>query len=48
MILARLQAIDGTLYEAADVDGAGDWAQVLVRHHTRVALCAGRHLSCCA
>jgi multiple sugar transport system permease protein len=27
MILARLQAIDRTLYEAADVDGAGDWAK---------------------
>jgi multiple sugar transport system permease protein len=27
MILARLQAIDGTLYEAADVDGAGSWAK---------------------
>jgi multiple sugar transport system permease protein len=25
MILARLQAIDGTLYEAADVDGANTW-----------------------
>ena len=25
MILARLQAIDGTLYEAADVDGANAW-----------------------
>lgn len=25
MILARLQAIDNTLYEAADVDGAGIW-----------------------
>lgn len=25
MILARLQAIDGTLYEAADVDGANGW-----------------------
>ncbi len=25
MILARLQAIDKTLYEAADVDGANDW-----------------------
>jgi multiple sugar transport system permease protein len=25
MILARLQAIDITLYEAADVDGAGEW-----------------------
>jgi multiple sugar transport system permease protein len=27
MILARLQAIDATLYEAADVDGAGEWAK---------------------
>ena len=27
MILARLQAIDGTLYEAADVDGAGEWSK---------------------
>jgi len=27
MILARLQAIDDTLYEAADVDGAGEWAK---------------------
>ena len=27
MILARLQAIDGTLYEAADVDGAGTMAK---------------------
>ncbi|HFD38666.1 MAG TPA: sugar ABC transporter permease [Anaerolineae bacterium] len=27
MILARLQAIDHTLYEAADVDGAGEWAK---------------------
>jgi multiple sugar transport system permease protein len=27
MILARLQAIDTTLYEAADVDGAGEWAK---------------------
>jgi len=26
MILARLQAIDSTLYEAAKVDGAGNWA----------------------
>ena len=26
MILARLQAIDSTLYEAAEVDGAGRWA----------------------
>jgi len=25
MILARLQAIDNTLYEAADVDGANSW-----------------------
>lgn len=25
MILARLQAVDRTLYEAADVDGANDW-----------------------
>ena len=25
MILSRLQAIDATLYEAADVDGAGKW-----------------------
>jgi len=25
MILARLQAVDGTLYEAADVDGASTW-----------------------
>jgi multiple sugar transport system permease protein len=25
MLLARLQAIDGTLYEAADVDGANTW-----------------------
>jgi multiple sugar transport system permease protein len=25
MILARLQAIDNTLYEAADVDGANTW-----------------------
>jgi multiple sugar transport system permease protein len=25
MILARLQAVDRTLYEAADVDGASDW-----------------------
>jgi multiple sugar transport system permease protein len=25
MILARLQAVDGTLYEAADVDGANTW-----------------------
>ena len=27
MILARLQAIDDTLYEAADVDGASTWAK---------------------
>ena len=27
MLLARLQAIDRTLYEAADVDGAGEWAK---------------------
>jgi multiple sugar transport system permease protein len=27
MILARLQAIDRTQYEAADVDGAGEWAK---------------------
>lgn len=27
MILARLQAIDDTLYEAADVDGASGWAK---------------------
>jgi multiple sugar transport system permease protein len=27
MILARLQAIDETLYEAADVDGANSWAK---------------------
>ncbi|MCP4167617.1 MAG: sugar ABC transporter permease [Chloroflexi bacterium] len=27
MILARLQAVDRTLYEAADVDGASDWAK---------------------
>jgi multiple sugar transport system permease protein len=32
MILARLQAIDVTLYEAADVDGAGEWAKF--RHVT--------------
>jgi multiple sugar transport system permease protein len=32
MILARLQAIDITLYEAADVDGAGEWAKF--RHVT--------------
>jgi multiple sugar transport system permease protein len=25
MLLARLQAVDGTLYEAADVDGASTW-----------------------
>lgn len=25
MILSRLQAIDGTLYEAAEIDGAGAW-----------------------
>jgi multiple sugar transport system permease protein len=25
MILARLQAVDNTLYEAADVDGASTW-----------------------
>jgi multiple sugar transport system permease protein len=29
MILARLQAIDETLYEAADVDGANTWAKFL-------------------
>jgi multiple sugar transport system permease protein len=29
MILARLQAIDVTLYEAADVDGANAWAKFL-------------------
>jgi len=29
MILARLQAIDRTLYEAAEVDGAGVWAKFL-------------------
>jgi len=29
MILARLQAIDKTLYEAAQVDGAGWWAKFL-------------------
>ncbi|GAB4574378.1 MAG: sugar ABC transporter permease [Anaerolineae bacterium] len=29
MIMARLQAIDGTLYEAADVDGASTWAKFL-------------------
>lgn len=27
MVLARLQAIDGTLYEAAEVDGANTWQQ---------------------
>lgn len=27
MILARLQAIDDTMYEAADVDGANSWAK---------------------
>jgi multiple sugar transport system permease protein len=27
MLLARLQAIDATLYEAADVDGAGEWGK---------------------
>ncbi|GMR09486.1 MAG: sugar ABC transporter permease [Anaerolineae bacterium] len=27
MILARLQAVDNTLYEAADVDGAGNWGK---------------------
>jgi multiple sugar transport system permease protein len=27
MILARLQAIDVTLYEAADVDGANTWSK---------------------
>jgi multiple sugar transport system permease protein len=27
MILARLQAVDSTLYEAADVDGASAWAK---------------------
>ena len=27
MILARLQAIDRTLYEAAEVDGAGEWSK---------------------
>ena len=32
MILARLQAIDRTLYEAADVDGANTWQQF--RHVT--------------
>lgn len=29
MILARLQAIDGTLYEAAEVDGANTWQKFL-------------------
>jgi multiple sugar transport system permease protein len=29
MILARLQAIDETLYEAAEVDGANTWAKFL-------------------
>lgn len=29
MIIARLQAIDGTLYEAADVDGASSWQKFL-------------------
>lgn len=29
MILARLQAIDNTLYEAADVDGASTWQKFL-------------------
>ena len=29
MILARLQAIDRTLYEAADVDGANTWAKFI-------------------
>jgi multiple sugar transport system permease protein len=29
MILARLQAIDETLYEAAEVDGANPWAKFL-------------------
>jgi multiple sugar transport system permease protein len=29
MILARLQAIDSTLYEAADVDGASSWQKFL-------------------
>jgi multiple sugar transport system permease protein len=29
MILARLQALDRTLYEAAEVDGAGTWAKFL-------------------
>ena len=36
MILARLQAIDNTLYEAADVDGANAWAKF--RHITRPEL----------
>ncbi len=29
MIIARLQAIDGTLYEAADVDGANPWQKFM-------------------
>ena len=29
MILARMQAIDGTLYEAAEVDGANTWQKFL-------------------
>ena len=29
MLLARLQAIDGTLYEAADVDGANGWQKFM-------------------
>ena len=29
MILARLQAVDQTLYEAADVDGANTWHKFL-------------------
>ena len=29
MILARLQAVDGTLYEAAEVDGANTWQKFL-------------------
>jgi multiple sugar transport system permease protein len=29
MILARLQAVDGTLYEAASVDGANSWRKFL-------------------
>ena len=29
MLLARLQAVDGTLYEAAEVDGANAWQQFL-------------------